>query len=179
MSLFVRVIPFALIGVGIFAFMVGGPSSTPSAPAREHVSVTVMMNSNFARGQGPSSAPCMVLFDIDQPGPVSAGKLTEMQRIASEIYSLYENGASGDEDQEMADFIRHLENDMYHPHSRKAVPSALANGRRLYVADIMLHRHMLNSEMRRIAMVKVTGEARGTIYQAPWNASLVADMAMQ
>lgn len=181
MSVLIKVIPFALVCVGILAFMIGEPAPSASEPAREYVSVTVMMNSNFAKGRGPSTAPCMVLFDYDQPGPVSAGKLTEMRRIAGEIYSLYEGDSSSNEIAEMADFIRHLKNDNYRAHCRKAVPSVLANGRRMYVSDIMLHRNMLspNDEMRNVAMVKVTGEASGAIYHIPWNASVVPDISMR
>ena len=130
-----------------------------------------MMNSDFANGRGPGAAPCMVLFDLDEPGVISHEKLEDMRRIAREIYSLYADGPSGDEDQEMAAFIRHLENDSYFPHSRRAVPSALAGGQRLFVSDIMLHRNKFSpdSEMSNVAMVKVTGEERGTIQHIPWN----------
>jgi len=173
--------------MGILALMIGDPSSDTSEsartsePAREYVSVTVMMNSDFANGRGPSIAPCMVLFDLDQPGPVSAGKLTEMRRIAAQIYSLYCSDSARSEDAEMAEFIRHLKLDIYRPNCRKAVPSALAGGRRLYVSDIVLHRNMFSpdSELQDVAMVKVTGQSRGTISHIAWNASAISRTAMR
>lgn len=181
MSVLMKVIPCALVGVVLLAFMFGESAPSTSEPAREYVSVTVMMNSNFANGRGPSAAPCMVLFDLDQPGPVSPGKLKEMHRVAEEVYSLYEGESWSDENAEMADFIRHLKNDSYRPHCRKAVPSTLTGGRRLYVSDIMLHRDNFspNSAMREVAVVKVTGDASGTIYHMPWNASVVPNTAIQ
>ena len=178
MSVLIKAIPCVLVGVVVLAFIFGESAPTISEPAREYVSVTVMMNSNFANGRGPSTAPCMVLFDLDQPGPVSQGKLKEMRRVAEEVYSLYEGDTSSHENAEMADFIRHLENDTYRAHSRKAVPSDLTRGRRLYVSDIMLHRNNFspNSAMQNVAMVKVTGESTGTIYHIPWNASVVPNI---
>ena len=180
MSVLMKVIPFALVGLVVLTFVFGESAPTDAEPAREYVAVTVMMNSNFAHGRGPATAPCLVLFDLDQPGPVSAGKLKEMRRVAKEIYSLYEGDSMSHENAEMADFVRHLKNDMYRPHCRKAVPSALTHGRRLYVSDIMLHGNRLSpdSAMRNVAMVKVTGESKGTIYHIPWNASVVPNLAM-
>jgi hypothetical protein len=162
--------------------MVAEPAPSVSEPAREYVSVIVMMNSDFANGRGPSFGPALVLFDIDKPGPVSAGQLTEMRQIADEIYSLYQRDSASHQDAEMSDFIKHVKNDhFYFPHSRKAVPSALARGRRLYVSDIMLHRERLSpsSAMRKVAMVRVTGESSGTIFHIPWNDSVVPDVAMR
>ena len=169
----------------VLALMFGESTPTTSEPALEYVSVTVMMNSAFAQGRGPGAAPCMVLFDLDQPGPVSRGKLQEMQRVAKEVYSIYAGDSpylddpTSRENAEMADFIAHLSNDMYLPHNRKAVPSLLANGRRLYVSDIMLHRSKFDPSGRlpKVAMVKVTGESRGTIHHIPWNDSLVLTAA--
>ena len=181
MAVLTKVVPFALIGVAVLAFVFGESEQSNAEPAFEYVSVTVMMNSNFANGSGPPTAPCMVLFDLGQPGSVSRGKLKEMRRIAEEIYSLYESDSSSHEDAEMADFITHLKNDSYRPHCRKAVPSALAGGRKFYVSDIMLHRDKLsqNSAMQDVAMVEATGESRGTIYHIPWNASSVPNVAMR
>ena len=175
MSVLIKTVPIALVGIVLLALILGGAAPTDAEPAREYVSVTVMMNANFANGRGPSSAPCLVLFDLDDPGPVGQGKVKEMRSVAKEIYSLYTGDSSSHDDAEMADFIRHVKNDSYHAHSRKAVPAALARGRSLYVSDIMLHRNKFSSDgdMQNVAMVEVTGESKGTIYQIPWNDDLL------
>ncbi len=177
MVVLTKVIPCALVGVVVLAFVFSESTPTSSEPAHEYVSVTVMMNSTFANGRGPSAAPCMVLLDLDHPGPISQSKLEYMHGVAAQIYSLYEDDATSHEVAEMSDFIRYLKNDSYRAHYRRAVPSALTDGRRLYVSDIMLHRSKFSpdSEMRDVAMVKVTGESSGTIYHIPWNASAVRD----
>jgi len=170
MSELLKPVIIGLVAVGAFAFFV---SQADPGPSREYVAATVMMNSDFANGDGAPTAPCMVLWDMDASGP-SVGQASTLQDIASEIFDLYTGDATSDGSPGMDQFVRHLENDTFRPHCRRKVPAGLARGRNLWVSDIMLVRRNFSPDpaQRRIGLVAVTGEETGTIKHLPWNESL-------
>lgn len=163
----------AIVVVGVAAVAVSGFDPGPS---KNHASVVVMMNSEFLAGHGPSPAPCMVLFDMDQPNP-SAAQLETMHEISSEIYDLYSGDAQSDGSPEMDAFVAHLENDSFRANMRKQVPAQLSRGRRLFVSDIMLSRYKFspNAEHGKFAMVQVRGEESGTISHLAWDTPPTAE----
>lgn len=170
MSELLKPVIIGMLAVGAFAFFV---KQADPGPSREYVAVSVMMNSEFANGNGPMTAPCMVLFDMDATGP-SVGQASTLQEIADEVYDLYTGDAMSDGSQAMDQFVQHLENDAYRPHCRRKVPAPLSRGRNLWVSDIMLNRKNFSPapDQRKLALIGVTGEETGTIKHLQWNETL-------
>lgn len=168
---------WAFLGVAVFLKFYYIYEASPDAFARGRISlsITVMANNGLYQANGPDAAPAMVLFHLPQTGPSetylhSEPSLEDMLEIADDIFDLYNSQEEFDND-EITQFVGHLQDDNFRGNSRYVVPRSVSRGFHLAVADVMLYRQWLhpNWKRSRVVVVRISGDRTGKIQHLAWN----------